>query len=164
MPFTPFHAGPGALLHALAPRRVSFLAFCAANVLIDIEPLVYIVSGQWPLHRFWHTLSGAALVMLGTLLLFVVARRVRWLPDAFGWRALRWPAVALGAGLGSFSHLVLDGVMHADLRPLAPFSNHNPLLHALPLGMLHLGCVAAGVAGLLLRAVRRAWGAWGRGG
>jgi len=168
MPFTPFHAGPGALLHALAPQRVSFLAFCVANILIDLEPLYYIVSGQWPLHRFWHTLTGAALVLLATVLLFIGARRPaaawRWVPDVFGWQALPLPAVALGAGLGSFSHLVFDAVMHADLRPLAPFSDHNPLLHVMPLGLLHLGCLAAGALGLLVLVLRRAWSAWGRGG
>lgn len=42
MPVTPFHFGPGALLHATAPRHVSFLAFCGANVLIDLEPLYYL--------------------------------------------------------------------------------------------------------------------------
>ena len=52
MPVTPFHFGPGALVHALAPRYVSFLAFCAANVLIDVEPGYYMMVGQFPLHRF----------------------------------------------------------------------------------------------------------------
>ena len=37
MPITPFHFGPGAALHVLAPRHVSFLAFCAANVVIDVK-------------------------------------------------------------------------------------------------------------------------------
>ena len=39
MPVTPFHFGPGAALHAVAPKHVSFLAFCAANILIDLESL-----------------------------------------------------------------------------------------------------------------------------
>ena len=55
MPFTPFHFGLGATLHAAAPRRVSFLAFCGANVLTDIEPLYFMLAHQWPLHRTAHT-------------------------------------------------------------------------------------------------------------
>lgn len=39
MPITPFHFGPGAALHALAPRHIGFLPFCAANVLIGIGRL-----------------------------------------------------------------------------------------------------------------------------
>ena len=46
MPITPFHFGPGAALHALAPKHVSFLAFAAANVIIDVEPLYFMLAGQ----------------------------------------------------------------------------------------------------------------------
>jgi hypothetical protein len=46
MPITPFHFGPGTAIHAIAPKHVSFLTFCSANVLIDIEPLYYMVIGQ----------------------------------------------------------------------------------------------------------------------
>ena len=62
MPITPFHFGPGAAIHVVAPRHVSFLAFCAANVLIDIEPLYYMLTHQDRLHRFFHTYVGASLV------------------------------------------------------------------------------------------------------
>jgi hypothetical protein len=51
MPVTPFHFGPGAAIHSLAPKRVSFLAFCVSNVLIDIEPLYFMLTKQFPLHR-----------------------------------------------------------------------------------------------------------------
>ena len=61
MPFTPFHFGPGAALYAMAPRQLSFLAFCAANVLIDVEPLYYMLTDQYPWHRFFHTYVGATL-------------------------------------------------------------------------------------------------------
>jgi hypothetical protein len=96
MPITPFHFGPGAAIHAAAPRYVSFLAFCAANVLMDIEPMYYILTRQYPLHRFFHTYVGAAIV-------------------------------AIGATAGTFSHVLLDSVMHSDIRPFAPFSDSNPL-------------------------------------
>ena len=43
MPITPFHFGPGAALHAISPRHVSFLAFCAANVLTDLESLYFLL-------------------------------------------------------------------------------------------------------------------------
>jgi hypothetical protein len=43
MPITPFHFGSAVIVHAVAPKQVSFLAFCAANVLIDVEPLYYML-------------------------------------------------------------------------------------------------------------------------
>jgi membrane-bound metal-dependent hydrolase YbcI (DUF457 family) len=158
VPITPFHFGPGAALHALAPRRVSFLGFCAANVLVDVEPLYFLLTEGVPAHRAFHTLIGATAVAAATVLAYAATRavaiRIR-LPDLFGWRSLTTPQVVLGAALGAWSHIALDSLMHGDIRPLAPFSDANPLLHAVELGTLHWACVAAGVGGLLVLGLRR---------
>lgn len=157
MPITPFHFGPGAALHAIAPRQVSFIAFCMANVVIDIEPLYYMLTHQPPLHRFMHTYIGAALVALIVVTLFFAARgfaRKLWLPNLFGWQQLRLRAVIIGALAGSYSHIVLDSVMHADMRPFAPFNDSNALLGLVSLSALHWICIGAGVAGMLVIAVR----------
>ena len=76
MPITPFHFGSGAAIHAAAPRYVSFLAFCATNILMDVEPLYYILTQQYPLHRFFHTYIGASIVAAATVGLFEAGRRV----------------------------------------------------------------------------------------
>ena len=157
MPITPFHFGPGAAIHAVAPKHVSFLAFCAANVVIDIEPLYYMVTGQFPLHRFFHTYVGAAFILLATVALFFGAfrlARVMPLPNVFGWKQLTIRQIAVGAALGSYSHIVLDSVMHSDIRPLAPFSQGNPPFQAVSLSTLHWSCLVAGILGLALIGVR----------
>jgi len=158
MPITPFHFGPGAAIHAIAPKHVSFLAFCSANVLIDIEPLYYMVTGQYPLHRFLHTYIGATIIMVATALIFFtalkLATRVR-LPDLFQWQSLKPLPIWLGAATGSYSHIVLDSVMHADIVPLSPFSEVNVLYQLVSLGELHLFCVFAAVLGLALLGIRR---------
>lgn len=158
MPFTPFHFGPGAAVHALAPRHVSFLAFCAVNVLIDVEPLYFILTHQYPLHRFFHTYIGVSLIAVATLVLFVMARwfasRV-WLPNLFKWQELGLVPVALGAAAGGYSHVVLDSLMHHDITPFAPFSNANPLLQAVSLGTLHWSCLAAGAVAIFVLGMRR---------
>lgn len=128
MPITPFHFGPGAAIHSAAPRHVSILSFCAANVLIDVEPLYYMLTGHAHLHRFFHTYIGATVVAGATVLLFLGARRIPMFPNLFGWRQLGTLATAVGAYLGTYSHVVFDSVMHADIRPLAPFSDTNGLL------------------------------------
>jgi len=158
MPITPFHFGPGAAIHAIAPKHVSFLAFCSANVLIDIEPLYYMVTGQYPLHRFLHTYIGATIIMVATALIFFfalkLASRVR-LPNLFQWQSLKPLPIWLGAAAGSYSHIVLDSVMHADIVPLSPFSEVNVLYQLVSLGELHLFCVFAAVLGLALLGIRR---------
>ena len=153
MPVTPFHFGPGVLFHAVAPRRVSFIAFVAANCITDIESVYNILRGNFPLHRFLHTFVGAALVAAMTVALFMAMRRLARsirLPNWFAWQQLTLPPVIVGALLGSYSHIVLDGIMHADMRPFAPWSDANPFLHAVSLRTLHWACLIFGIAGVLL--------------
>ena len=157
MPFTPFHFGPGAVLHASSPRHVSFLAFCGANVLTDVEPLYYMLTHQYPVHRFFHTIVGATVTWIVTLTLFLLAIRVGSrlnLPNWFGWRNLTAVPIGIGAALGTYSHILLDGVMHTDVSPFAPFTQVNPLLGVISIRALHWVCIAAGIAGLVLIADR----------
>ncbi|AKJ27160.1 hypothetical protein [Caldimonas brevitalea] len=157
MPITPFHFGPGALLQSVAPRHVSFLSFCAANVLIDLESLYNLVYRQHPVHAFFHTYLGATLVIAATGLLFLAcqwfARRF-WLPNLLGWRSLMHKQVLVGAALGAYTHAALDSVMHQDIQPLWPFSTSNALLGVISLGVLHTACLALGLLGLLIVATR----------
>ncbi len=157
MPITPFHFGPGAAIHALAPKQVSFLAFCVSNILIDIEPLYFMLTDQYPLHRFFHTLIGASLIVIMTVALFIGMRAFTqrfWLPNLFQWQELGIFAITIGAILGSYSHIVLDSFMHSDIAPFAPFSDINPLLQVISLNTLHWGCIAAGVLGIIILAIR----------
>jgi len=160
MPFTPFHFGPGALMHAVAPRQISFLAFCGANVLIDTEPLYFMLTGQDPLHRFFHTYVGATLAMAATVALFLMALRLGArlrLPDPFGWQALTQRAVLGGAVAGGYSHIVLDSVMHADIRPWAPFSQANAIYSLISIEALQTLCLACAALAALILGARRWW-------
>jgi hypothetical protein len=164
MPITPFHFGPGALLHAAAPKHVSFLSFCAANVLIDFESLYNLVHQHHPVHAFFHTYVGATLVIVAVLLLFVGFRSFAsrfWLPNFLHWRELSAKQVVIGGSLGAYSHVVLDSIMHQDIQPLSPFAAANALLSVIPLSTLHLACLAFGVLGGAVVAIR--WLLTGRG-
>ncbi|HKQ13496.1 MAG TPA: hypothetical protein VJT80_08665 [Steroidobacteraceae bacterium] len=158
MPFTPFHFGPGALVHSAAPKHISFLAFCGANVLVDVEPLYFMLTHQWPIHRFFHTYVGATVAAGIVVALFALVRRVTpGLLDQLRLRKLGVRAVALGAILGTYSHVLLDSLMHADMDPFAPFSDRNPLLGAVFLSTLHGFCLVAGVVGAVVIGVRYLW-------
>lgn len=158
MPITPFHFGPGAALHAVAPNQVSFLTFCSANVLIDTEPLYYMCTNQYPLHRFFHTYIGASVVMVVIVIIFFaslyLASKVK-LPNMFNWQNLTSRSIWLGAATGSYSHIVLDSIMHPDIFPLSPFSESNVLFHIIPLGELHLFCIFSGFLALVILGFRR---------
>jgi hypothetical protein len=168
MPFTPFHMGPAAALKAAAPRHLSLTVFGFSQVLIDLEPLYYMLRHEAIVHRFFHTYVGATLVGLAAVAL---GRPVcQWLlmlwprlrgalagqpPREDARVASRIPvgAAVAGAFLGVYSHVVLDSIMHADIRPLAPFSQANPLFRVLSLGALHQLCLGAGIVGLIVLAV-----------
>ncbi|HEY9025410.1 MAG TPA: hypothetical protein VIP05_14000 [Burkholderiaceae bacterium] len=165
MPITPFHFGPGAAIHASAPRHVSFIAFLVVNVGMDVEPLVGMLTGAPRLHGAVHTYIGATLAAGLVIALFLLARR--WgrggrLPDPFEWQSLGVGAVALGALAGAWSHIVLDSVMHADITPWAPFSNANALFRIVSLETLHASCVVAGVLGLAILGLRHVLSGRGR--
>jgi membrane-bound metal-dependent hydrolase YbcI (DUF457 family) len=157
MPITPFHFGPGALVHAVAPKHVSFLSFCTANVLIDFESLYNLIYQRHPVHAFFHTYVGATLVIAATVLLYLGLRAFAsrfWLPNLFRWRELSSRQVTIGAALGAYSHVALDSVMHSDIQPLSPFALSNMLLGIVSLSTLHLACLVLGALGGAVVAVR----------
>nr|WP_315487624.1 hypothetical protein [uncultured Undibacterium sp.] len=147
MPITPLHFGPGAAIQVLFPQKVSFIAFALSNILLDIEPAYYMLSGQFPLHRFFHSFFGSSFIIPAVLGIFVVMCNIRkrktWIPDLYNWSGLSIKQVFLGATMGVYSHIVLDGIMHSDIQPLAPFGPMNPFLHLLSLDILHWLCIAA---------------------
>ena len=151
MPITPFHFGPGILVSAASRSKVSFLAFAATNVLIDVESLYNMVTGQPRSHTFFHTYLGSTLAAAVVVVVFLP---IRWaalkLPTwpVLAWRRLSVTAVLLGSLVGAWSHVLFDSVMHGDITPLAPFSNANGLYRIVPLGALHLFCVGAGIVGV----------------
>jgi hypothetical protein len=154
MPVTPFHLGPGAVFKAIGGRRFSFMVFGGAQVLMDIEPLVGILRGSVVLHGPSHTLAGA--LGIGTLAGLVGRPISAWVLRrlAIPHYPFTWTASFLGAYVGTFSHIVLDALMHPDMRPWWPLSNGNGLLGAIDVGWLHAGCALAavlGAAGVALR-------------
>lgn len=168
MPITPFHFGPGALLAALAPRTVSWTVFALANVLIDLEPVVlFILSGD-PAHPWLHTLPGA----LGVATAAALAGRrpsaaaLRWWNAHLSPGQARWLAVDpritplqawSGALLGTLSHILIDAVMHVDVRPFWPLLAGNPLQGLIAMNALHLACVIAGLVGIGILLAPLAW-------
>lgn len=161
MPFTPFHMGPGLAVKVVCGRHFSLMLFGFSQVAIDIEPLVHIMRGDNVLHGFTHTYVGATLVALVALFAgrplcqFLLnywvpepdSRFLHWLR---GPTIISWPAAIAGTFVGTYSHVFLDSIMHSDMHPLAPLSQANVLLSAIPTELLHVVCVLSGVVGMLL--------------
>lgn len=159
MPFTPLHMGPAAVLKAVVGARFSLTVFGLSQVLIDLEPLIRIYrNDSTTLHGTTHNLAGALTIAA------VAAEPGRWLCQRIVPARLqdRLDGTAGGAGhfvisrgvawasalLGTLSHLVLDGIMHDDVRPFWPLSDAQPWLHAISVTTLHAGCIVLGGIGL----------------
>ena len=165
MPFTPFHMGFVMAAKAAAGNRMGLISFGVAQVFMDIEPGVRMAMNDAQLHGLSHTLFGA--IGIGVLAIWgsrwlttkVVSRwnaeskhyGLDWLcvPAAVPYRVL-----AVGALLGTTSHLALDSLIHSDIQPLAPFSSANPLLGLVPHDSVYTAMVVSGCIGVLCWVIR----------
>jgi len=151
--------GPALALKAVAGRYFSVLVFGIAQVAMDIEPLVGMIRNVDVLHGWSHSYVGASVI--GIVVMFIapplcrliLGRWNRELEDhEVGWLAspstIGWVPAATGAFVGTYSHVALDSIMHADITPLTPWSKANELLGVISIGELHTVCVAAGVLGV----------------
>jgi hypothetical protein len=158
VPITPFHLGPGLAVKAVAEDRFSLMVFGVSQVLIDLEPAIAMVRGADVLHGFSHTYVGATVlavvaIVVGRPVCEWVARWVNRSGHFPTFAAVPWPeridgrAAVSGAFIGTYSHVLLDGVMHLDMHALAPFSQRQPLLGIVSEPTLYLFCMLCGLAG-----------------
>lgn len=164
MPITPFHFGAGALVKCAAPAHVSWTVFALANILIDLEPIALFLFTGDPAHPWLHTLPGA--IGVGVVAASAGKRPaeafLRWWNRQLSPAQAKWlatqakitPASAwTGAFLGTLSHILLDAIMHADVRPFWPIQEANTLQGLITIEQLQWTCASAGVLGLAVLAI-----------
>lgn len=100
MPFTPFHMGPGLLLKAVLQGSFSLMVFGWAQVIMDIQPLLVMLTGHGHLHGFSHTYVGAILIgIVAALTGKYVAEGSLRLTGQARHLPISWPVVIGSAGL-----------------------------------------------------------------
>ena len=155
MPFTPLHMGTGIAIKAGMQKQFSLMVFGWSQIVIDIQPLVVMLTGKGELHGFSHTLLGASIIGLfcgatGKTLSQLGLRILRessHLP-------ISWRASFLSAFIGTYSHIWIDSIMHPDVMPLAPLSSASPLHGVISIESLHMLCVLSALVGGMLYYVR----------
>ncbi len=150
MPFTPFHMGPGIAIKAILQSSFSLMVFGWAQIIMDIQPLIVLLSGEGHLHGFSHTYIGA------TLLAIFSGITGKYLTEIGLWvlylgkqekALIAWWVVFLSAFIGTYSHVLIDSIMHADMEPYFPFSTANQWLGIISVEWLHRLCLLSGVVG-----------------
>ena len=130
------------------------MVFGGAQVLMDLEPLVRIVRGDTILHGYTHTVLGAILIaliagLIGRPISLYVLQLLQIRHSNFGW------SVSFStAFVGTYSHIVFDAIMHADMRPLWPLAKINPLLGLVSILQIHLLCIVSAVLAGCIAVVR----------
>lgn len=142
--------GPGIVIKVLLQSSFSLMVFGWTQIVMDIQPLIVMITGEGQLHGFSHTYIGATLIgafsaltgkYLGEIGLYVLDLNRDWSIKIAWWVSL------VSAFIGSYSHVALDSIMHADMEPLWPFSKSNALMGIISISALHRICVYSAVAG-----------------
>ena len=96
---TPIHIIAAIPIKIIFPRQFSLFWFTVVNILIDIEVLYYLLTNQWPIHRFFHSLIGVSVIGFVCLILSLLTFRNK--VSAF-----------YGCVIGVYSHYIIDGLYH----------------------------------------------------
>jgi membrane-bound metal-dependent hydrolase YbcI (DUF457 family) len=141
--------GPGILVKAILQGSFSLLVFGWTQILMDIQPLLVMLTGEGHLHGFSHTYIG------GSLIAVFAALTGKYLAE-LGLKILRidkqrltilWPVAFLSAFIGSVSHVLLDSIMHTDVEPFYPISLGNHFYGLVSVAVLHKFCLYSGLIG-----------------
>ena len=160
MPFTPLHMGPGIVIKALLQGSFSLMVFGWAQIVMDVQPLLVMITGAGHLHGFSHTYLGAILLALFSALtgkylsevgLYLFELNKDWSIK------IGWGVAFVSAFIGTFSHVLLDSIMHADVQPFYPFTLNNRFLNFISVSTLHQLCLYSGLVGGVVYFSVRAW-------
>lgn len=161
MPFTPFHFGPGFLFGYPLRRRMDFLTFLIANVVVDLRAtIVFFGFLSGPLHGPLHTYLGAlalAFVLAGSVLLFsrrfpTVAQLVSSRPES------RLPVV-LASIAGTWLAVTLDAILYPEMQPFYPLSG-NPWYGLASSFTIYGLCALAFLIGASATGISVVWKRW----
>jgi membrane-bound metal-dependent hydrolase YbcI (DUF457 family) len=145
--------GPGIAIKAVLKSSFSLMVFGWAQIVMDIQPLIVMTTGEGNLHGFSHTYVGATLLALFSALTGKYLSEVGlFILDFNKQRQVKiaWWVTFLSAFIGAYTHVLLDSVMHHDIEPFYPFARINQLQGLISVESLHKLCIYSGVAGGVL--------------
>ncbi|CAH0990854.1 hypothetical protein SIN8267_00954 [Sinobacterium norvegicum] len=153
MPFTPIHMGPGILIKAILQSSFSLMVFGWTQIVMDIQPLIVLMTGEGHLHGFTHTYVGAIILAIFSALtgkcLSELGLKVLAI-DKYQPIRIAWWVAFVSAFIGSFSHVFLDSIMHTDVEPFYPITLTNDLHGMVSTTILHKLCLYSGGVGAVI--------------
>ncbi len=144
--------GPGLFIKSLLQGSFSLIVFGWSQFIMDLQPLFVMITGEGQLHGFSHTFIGATLIAIFSGFTGKYLSEFLLLAMGFSYQYNRvsWVVAVVSAFIGTYSHVILDAIMHADVQPYFPFSESNELLKIISIEALHNYCMMAGLVGLMV--------------
>lgn len=142
MPFTPFHLGPSLLIGLIFFPLMYLPAILFGSVIVDLEPLSFLLLGLPVRHLFFHTFLGATISAL-ILAFFVYLLRgfLGEIMTAFQLPQITSPLhITFSALIGAYSHILLDAFLYPEMQPFWPLLG-NPFLGLVSSSAVYLFCV-----------------------
>lgn len=153
MPFTPFHLGPALCLGIPLRKYIHAPTFILANVLLDIEPLLVLVTGlNYPLHGYLHTFVAA--IGVGVAFGFVMFFLERTIHPLYKTLLLEPEAMfkksqfIIAGVLGTMLHVLFDSPLYWDIKPFYPLTV-NPFYGWVSSLEIYLLSVWMGILGII---------------
>lgn len=142
MPFTPFHLGPGLLIGLLFYPYLFIPSILLGSIIVDLEPLTFLILGLPVQHLFFHTFLGATLLSLvGVIVIFLLRGVFEKVMAFFLLPQTASPLnITVATFVGAYSHIILDAFLYPEMQPFWPLLG-NPFLGLLSSSTIYLFCV-----------------------
>lgn len=144
--------GPAIAVKAVIPNKFSLLIFGWSQILIDMEPLIFHLTGQGGHHGLTHNFLGATFLAIFSAItgryLLNIGAQLPGIKKILA--AVNWRIAMLSAFIGDYSHVLFDALVHEDVTPFAPFDLRNPLSGFVSLEAMNLFCIFCALAGSLV--------------
>ena len=151
VPFTPFHLGPSLLVGLLVFPLLYLPAFLIGSVIVDVEPLGFLLLGLPVQHLFFHTFIGATVSAVVLSLIILPFRGVlESLMEKIHLPQTTTPIQLTGAALlGAYSHVVLDAFLYPEMQPFWPLLG-NPFLGLVASSTVYLFCSVCFICAIIV--------------
>ena len=128
MPFTPLHLGFSIFVFGIFPF-MDPIALLIGAVIIDLEPIFYLITGIGQMHGIMHSTLGVMVFVLPTTLLswlcYKFIKLEKYFPKFNVYLSL------LSGTLALYSHVIFDGILYPEIMLFYPFSKQTGLLYNL---------------------------------
>ncbi len=129
MPFTPFHLGPSLLIGLIFFPFLFLPNILFGSIIVDLEPLTFLLLDSPVLHLFFHTFLGATIAaLLMAVGIFLLRGVLEKIMTAFLLPQIASPLnITVATLIGAYSHIVLDALLYPEMQPFWPILG-NPFL------------------------------------